>query len=184
MMSRTEEPAARKGQGRTVLFASAAAILAALSSNAWADCANPRQWQEHVNDRFGMRIEVPVDCFYAQPPAENDDGRLFRAGDQVELGVYGAHNAMEQDPKSLRQWLLREIDGYDDLTYSPSGSNWLVMSGYRGDKIYYEKYIFSHGGAILNSFWITFPADDKPVFSPIIERMEDSFRPGDGYQTP
>ena len=77
---------------------------------------------------------------------------------------------------SLKRRLVG-ADGYTDVTYSPSGSNWLVLSGYRGDNIFYEKYVFR--GDTVHGFGVEFPAAEKPRYSPIIERMEDSFRAGD-----
>ena len=77
---------------------------------------------------------------------------------------------------SLKRRLVG-ADGYTDVTYSPSGSNWLVLSGYRGNNIFYEKYVFRDD--TVHGFGVEFPAAEKPRYSPIIERMEDSFRAGD-----
>jgi hypothetical protein len=36
------------------------------------------------------------------------------------------------------------------MTYLPRGRTWFVISGYRGDDIYYEKVMFSCGGSVVN----------------------------------
>jgi hypothetical protein len=51
-----------------------------------------------------------------------------------------------------------------------------VLSGFRGDRIFYEKYFFR--GENVHAFGIEFPAERKPFYAPIIERMENSFRAG------
>lgn len=176
--------AALAGRGALALGVMAALWGALGAGAARADCAAPTQWQEFANPRFGVRIEAPVDCFKALPPPQNGDGLGFVSRDgRAEFGFYGAHNAEGRTPRSLKDWLTAQ-GGYEQLTYAPMGRNWLVLSGYRGEDIYYEKYILSHGGAILNAFWMVFPRGDKPVYSPIIERMEDSFRSGQGVDTP
>jgi hypothetical protein len=53
-----------------------------------------------------------------------------------------------------------------------------VLSGYRGDSIYYEKVMFSCGGSLVNVFAITYRVDQRNIYDPILERMEDTFRPG------
>ncbi|MEZ5826911.1 MAG: hypothetical protein R3D30_07315 [Hyphomicrobiales bacterium] len=122
-------------------------------------------------------MDVPVDCF--QPKSEIQDGWLFETADgRAKLSIYGSQNFDARDPRSLKKWLVEEVGGYDRVTYAPMGKTWLVLSGYREDDIFYEKYILSGNGAVLNSFWITFPRSAKPVFAPLIERMEDSFRSG------
>jgi hypothetical protein len=52
-----------------------------------------------------------------------------------------------------------------------------VISGYRSDDIYYEKVMFSCGGGVVNVFAISYPTDKRARYDPIVEQMEDSFRP-------
>ena len=131
-------------------------------------------WQVYVNDRFGTSFAFPADIFTPSPPPENGDGRRFVAPDAT-LEVYAWHNAENETAASLKRRLVGS-DGYTDVTYSPSGRSWLVLSGYRGDNIFYEKYFFR--GDIVHGFGIEFPAGEKPYYAPIIERIEDSFHAG------
>ena len=131
-------------------------------------------WQTYENGRFGMRLEFPAEVFSAEAPPENGDGRTFRSSDAT-LQVFAFQNADGDDPASLKQELVG-AEGYDNVTYGPTGSDWLVLSGFRGDAIFYEKYFF-RGGAI-SAFGMEFPQDRKPFYAPIVERIEDSFRAG------
>jgi len=129
-------------------------------------------WQTYVNDRFGTSFAFPADIFTPSPPPENGDGRRFVAEDAT-LEVYAWHNIDSENAASLKRRLVGS-DGYTDVTYSPAGRSWLVLSGYRGDNIFYEKYFFR--GDTVHGFGIEFPADEKPFYAPIIEQIEDSFR--------
>lgn len=131
-------------------------------------------WQTYINDRFGMRFDYPADVFSPGPPPENGDGRAFSSPDAVLL-IYASHNVLGDTPASMKQQMV-SLPEYQDVTYSPSGDNWLVLSGYRGDTIFYEKYFFRDG--VVSGFSMEFPSARKPFYAPIIERMEDSFRAG------
>lgn len=58
------------------------------------------------------------------------------------------------------------------------GRTWFVLSGEGDGKVFYEKVMFSCSGRLINSFAMIYPANKQDVFNPIIEQMEDTFRPG------
>jgi hypothetical protein len=128
---------------------------------------------------LGLRYAYPADIFL---PIEGDRKPLFhyfasRSSDAKFL-VGGWDNSKEQSPSALKQWLIENVGGYDALTYRPRGRSWFVMSGYRGETIYYEKVMFSCRGRLVNVFAITYPIGKRQIYDPIVERMEDTFRPG------
>jgi hypothetical protein len=132
-------------------------------------------WQSYTNTRFGMSFEYPANIFaLLDPPPENGDGRAFASADAL-LMIFATHNTLNETPASMKRDMVGMQD-YEEVTYSPSGDTWLVLSGYRGDTIFYEKYFFRDG--VISAFAIEFPQERKPFYAPIIERIEDSFRPG------
>jgi len=143
------------------------------------------EWTVYLNDRFGYRLVYPDSWFEAGPVSPNGDGRAFVTPEgDARIVVFGAHNSQRLSLREYRRTLLEDFGGYGELTYSPVGNTWFVLSGYRGDTIYYQKVMFSCGGRIINVLSISFPAADKPLFSPVIEKVEDRFRPGPGADTP
>jgi hypothetical protein len=171
--------ATRGARGRLIrpaLTCVAFSVLWFFATQALADQFLPKGngWQTYVNERYGMRFDYPVSVFSAEAPPENGDGQSF-TGDGTSLQIFAFHNLDQQTPAALKQQLLGK-EGYDDVTYSPTGKTWLVLSGYRGKRIFYEKYFFNDD--VVAAFGIEFPADQKPHYAPIIERIEDSFRAG------
>ena len=158
------------------VMAAAFLVLQAGADGARADQFLPAQggWQTYVNERFGTRLDFPPDIFVPGETAEHGAGRRFAAADAT-LEIYSFENIERETPASLKRRLVGS-DGYTDVTYSPAGDSWLVLSGFRGPIIFYEKYFFARG--VISGFGMEFPADEKPRYAPIIERMEDSFRPG------
>ena len=137
-----------------------AALVAFMPGTASADQFLPLGdgWHTYVNDRFGMRFDIPADFAPADPP-QNGDGRSFEKGD-ASLYIFASHNSEGDTPRSFKGQL----------------STWLVISGFRGDRIFYEKYFFHDG--VISAFGMDFPKEDKPIYAPIIERIEDSFEAG------
>jgi hypothetical protein len=153
----------------------AAFIVCALSAPVDADdtfIAGSDGWTTYVNERFGMHFDYPDGVFAPLEPPENGDGRTFKAEDAT-LEIFAFENIDGETAASLEAQLVG-AEGYTNVTYSPSGDSWLVLSGFRGDMIFYEKYLFA--GDFVAAFGMEFPAAAKPFYAPIVERIENSFR--------
>ena len=156
-------------------FLAAAFTLVALAEPVLAADSfmpGPDGWTTYANERFGMRFDYPDGVFSPREPPENGDGRTF-ASEDATLQIFAFENADGETAASLERRLVG-AEGYADVTYSPGGENWLVLSGFRGENIFYEKYLFGGGG--VAAFGLEFPAEQKPFYAPIVERIEDSFR--------
>ena len=131
-------------------------------------------WETYINGRFGTQISYPADVFRPGEAQADGDGRSFSSQD-AQLEVFGFDNPSGETARSLRDRLVGS-QGYEDVTYTRSGSTWLVLSGFRGDRIFYEKYFFR--GGTIQAFGLEFPSDAKPFYAPIVEALEDTFRAG------
>jgi hypothetical protein len=148
--------------------------LAANAATADPDRFEPEGggWQSYVNGRFGTSLDFPAKMFRPSPPPENGDGRRFTSPDAT-LEVYAFNNVNQETARSMKRRLVGS-EGYRQVTYSPTGPGWLVLSGFRGKNIFYEKYFFR--GDTIQGFGIEFPRAAKPRYAPVIERIENSFR--------
>lgn len=152
----------------------AALAAAAFFSSAVTASAGP-SWSDFRDDRYGVAILYPSGMF-APSESKNAAVNLFATADGKAKFVVGAWaNDKGQNLDAFRRSLLKDSDRYGDLTYRPSGSNWFVLSGYRGGDVYYEKVKFSCGGGIVNVFAISYPVSDRGRYDGVVERMEDSF---------
>ena len=166
--------------GRTSLSAAfviclSAAVIASPSALADKFASVGSGWQKYSNDLYGTEFEFPAVLFTAAPAPAAGDSRQFMSEDAT-LEIFATRNTGRETARTLRSRLLQQEAGYDDVTYAPSGQNWLVVSGFRGDNIFYEKYLLRDG--VIHAFGMEFPASAKPVYAPVIERIEDSFRAG------
>jgi hypothetical protein len=142
--------------------------------------ANSADWVELRDRDFGFTYQVPANTFV---PAGEDKPSTYgfksRNGD-AKLMFSAWNNKEGRSPDGFKRWLLTNAEGYDELTYRPRGRSWFVLSGYRGDSIYYEKVMFSCGGQVVNVFAISYPVKRRDRYDQIVERIEDHFRPGNG----
>ncbi len=147
--------------------------------------AASERWTTYKNDRFGYSLYYPSGLFTPEPPPANGSGLTLSTGDgRAQIVVFGVHNTEHLSPKEYRRVLVEEFGGYDRLDYNPIGKTWFVLSGFRHGNIYYQKVMFTCSNRIINVFSMTFPTDEKPFYEPLIETMEDKFRPGRGVDTP
>lgn len=157
----------------------ATAAFAALAIAALPVSATDSRWTLEKDPDLGLRYSYPAHVFSR---VEGDGKPYFHyfasASSEAKFLVGGWNNAKGQSPAAFKQWLIENVGGYDELTYRPRGRSWFVMSGYRGESIYYEKVMFSCGGSVVNVFAITYPVKQRDLYDTIVERMEDTFRPG------
>jgi hypothetical protein len=138
-------------------------------------------WTTYRNPRFAYTLSYPSSVFTPQRPSEDGGGQIFLTADErAKIVVYGALNDEHFTPEQYRQTILKQFSGYDAIDYSPRGKTWFVLSGFRGDAIYYQKVMFSCGGRVINALSVTFPTAEKKIYEGLIEVMEDHFKPGRG----
>ena len=58
----------------------------------------------------------------------------------------------------------------------------LVVSGTRGDRIFYRRWLLSCGDAVWNGLSIEYPAAGKQAYDPLVTHMSRSLRAGTGWQ--
>jgi hypothetical protein len=137
-----------------------------------APAAAQGRWIEYVHPTFGTRITYPADIL---PHADRSDtGAVFK-GNFAELDVSARRLPHSATAGTVNQ-LMMSSPGYDNVTYTAGGRNWMVVSGYRGADIFYEKYSFS--GHTVQAFLFRYPIAQRDFYDPIVEAMENSFHPG------
>jgi len=126
-------------------------------------------WRILVDARHATRIEYPRDVFSAAE--ETPDGIIMTGPDarfeMSAMRVEGVNNAAD-----IRA-LIEGSEDYENMTYTPGGSRWLVVSGYRGPNIYYEKFLI--GSDKVRGFSVRYPTAKRDLYDPVVERLEESF---------
>jgi hypothetical protein len=161
----------------TKLRVSICVFLAAAFSAVAASAATTPWSHEHDGD-LGFRFSYPRALFSQIEGDGKPAFHYFMSPNSEAKFMVGAWNNREgRTPDQFKRWLMTNIGGYDEVTYRPRGRSWFVLSGYRGDEIYYEKVMFSCGGQVVNVMALAYPSGERDLYDPVVERMEDSFKP-------
>ena len=141
--------------------------------------ARADDWHTYSNARYGFSLQYPSNVFAVERTAEAGDGQLFVAknGD-ARLLVGTLSNEANFTPASYQSYIARNSYADYRIGYHRLGGSWFALSGEGNGKIFYEKAMFSCGGQRINSFAMIYRSDQRHIFDRIVERIEDTFRPG------
>lgn len=158
----------------TVLAVVAASLVAELP--AAAQDAGPASY---TNSRFGYTLVVPA--ILRAAGEGSDDGRIWTSQDgRARLIASAMGNAAADSLAAYRRHVIAESYADAAITYSPMRDSWFVLSGRKGDLIFYERATFACGGRFIYGWLITYPADQRRTYDPIVEEIARSYRPGRG----
>ena len=136
-------------------------------------------WVQYTNERFGFSFRYPAELFRSERRSETGDGEvLIGADDRGRLLVGAFENAEHHSVASYMQVVRTKSYSTYDVTYSRRGENWFVLSGRNNQNVFYEKVMLSCGGGIISSFALVYPIENKWRFDPVVEGIENTFRPG------
>jgi hypothetical protein len=157
------------------------ACLAAIALLGFAAAATaaPR-YLTYVNDRFGTTAEVPADWKPGEPP-ENNDGLRFTSPDQrAWISVYGRLHIDDTIEEAMESFETADKD--ETITYRHRERRAVVVSGIRGDTIFYYKHVLSCRDQIWNNVHIEYPAAEKAAYDALVTRVSRSLRSGPSWQ--
>ena len=141
---------------------------------AWA-----QNWMEYRNERYGFSLKYPADVFTVESTTEAGDGQAFIDNErEARLLVGVLPNNSRHSPAAYQAYIAQHSYPEYRIDYRRLAGSWFVLSGEGNGKIFYEKVMFSCGGRLINSFAMIYPSERRRHFDPIVERMENSFRPG------
>lgn len=150
-------------------------IFVAIAAASIAGGAGAETWRTYFNPRFGVSADVPS-YWKMGPEPVNGDGRTFTAPDgSAEIGVTGIFSVLPRD-EEISIWTTR---AGETITYKVVQGNVVVVSGTRGDKVFYRKSLLNCG--IWNDLSIEYPARDKAEYDPLVVHVAASLKPGRGY---
>ena len=144
--------------------------------HAIAELMERLDWETYRSERFGYSLLFPARVL--EHHSETPDGRgveLSSKDGSVRLKVLAADNSDNISIGEYRAAILREFSGSNQLQYGPIGQSWFVLSGVRGNSIYYQKVLFACGGRIINAFALTYPEQQRRELDPLVTTIEKNF---------
>lgn len=169
----------------------AAATLALAATAAWQPvpvAAAPQSFTSGTTDwvtvkhaRRGFMIAYPASLFTPQQGIGGEDGRVFATPDgKARLLVGTFENSADFTLGAYRDYLLKENYTGARLDYERMKDKWFVISGTRGDTMFYERVTFTCGGRLVNSWAMLYPIAERRHYDRIVEVVARSYQAGAG----
>ena len=159
------------------------AVLLTASIAMLAPASAEQGYRQYRNWRFGVSADVPSD-WKAGPEPENNDGLVFASPDgAATITVSGILNADSAPAAEVIADEQRARDG-ETVTYRRASARQAVISGTRGNVIFYRKAILSCNDQIVNHLSIEYPVAQKQAFDALVSHVVASMRSSPGAQIP
>ncbi len=135
-------------------------------------------YSQYINHRYHYAVSYPAAILVPQGEPDAGDGQHFLSkGRDVEMSVWGSYNALDETIQSrfqdrARSHIKQEPDR--QVTFKRLAKDWFVVSGFRGEKIFYERTILK--GAVFITVNISYPAADKATWDPIVDTISKSLQ--------
>ena len=146
-------------------------------------------WQPFRDGVFGYAFDYPTVIFKPAPgdptaslaDSARKSGHTFRS---VDGKAYLLTAAFENVGNlSVTAYKARVAStGYKDakIDYERTAANFFVLSGFRGDEVFYERVTLSCGGRIVNVWTMTYPKAEGALYDRIVEEVARTYRPTEG----
>jgi hypothetical protein len=161
--------------GRLRALISATALLAATAPGFAAQ--DDHAWKIYTNDWFGFSVCYPSDLLRQQAAPDNDDGRIFMGSNSAKIAAWGSFNAADWTlADSMREDEKRLAAGGGTITYKVIQNDFYVLSGRKGDQIFYNRTALAKGK--FSVVELTYPAADSGLWNAVSARVSHCFKPG------
>ena len=149
---------------------------------ACAGAAPAADYRGYANARFGTAADVPAGWRAGEEP-ENGDGLVFRSPDgKASVTVSGSLHVWDSIDEAMK--IYEEPGQGETITYQHREPHALVVSGTRGDTIFYSRHVLTCRDQIWNNVHIEYPAAQKTAYDAMVTHIARSLHGGRSGQVP
>ena len=153
----------------------------AFAQAASAATAATEGWSQYKNERFGFQLSYPGGLFVQTETPNSASGALWTSTDgAARLLATATPNETSETLESYREFVMRETYADAKFDYTPQRDNWFVLSGQKGDTIFYERITFVCQGRFIYGWQVNYPASQRRKYDAIVEAIHRSYKPGRG----
>jgi hypothetical protein len=129
-------------------------------------------YRTYHNDRFGVSADVPRDWRAGRPP-DNGDGLKFTSPDgAATIIVSGSYRMADSVAEALDS--EQAADEGETITYQTRAPRMAVISGMRGQTVFYRKVVLSCKDEVMNRLSIEYPLARKQQFDALVSHVAAS----------
>ncbi len=150
-----------------------------LSEPEWLTASRPGypppkslRYARYENAPYRYSLAYPDTLFGPVQPIGDGRGMEFSTSDSTSrILVYADEESSQDDFEEQYQNALLQPDG--QVTYRARESDWYIVSGTAGERVFYEKSVLSEG--ILRTLRVEYPVDWRDYFDAVTAVMSASF---------
>ena len=141
---------------------------------AYAAPVQGQDFRRFQDDRFGTAALVP-DGWRRQPADPRWDGTRFLSPDaKGSLVIYGVPATGD----AREHFRTMSVLPGERVTYQRLAGRWFVVSGFKGDRIFYRRGLRACGGKVWHHIAFEYPVERKRAYDKIVTYASLSLRPG------
>jgi hypothetical protein len=135
------------------------AVMVLLSAGCIANAKHPGNESDYLSI-------VPPDWALLPENPDTHEHRFVSPSGDAWLALYA------RPPTEDIEAHLEGVRNHEDerITYERRGRAWIVVSGYKGDRIFYRKAILACGGRSWHHLAFEYPSDQKLAFDQFVTR--------------
>jgi hypothetical protein len=136
----------------------------------------PREWKTYRDDRFAYSLSYPAGVFSAEQASPSRSDQVLWSSEAGARLVVAARPRSGETIASYRRSIIDSRYASATFDYAPVRDTWFVLSGTRGQEMFYERVSFACGGDAILSWQMTYRTADRKRFDPIVEEIHRKYR--------
>jgi hypothetical protein len=133
-------------------------------------------WSTYQNDRFNFALKYPADVFAVDAGTASDNVRTFRSIDgEALLRIFAAENITGVTPTKYRRSLIEGRYAGVNLDHAPQRRLWFVLSGTRGDTVFYERVDFSCNTKAIHGWQMIYPSSERTLYDLVVDEIQRNY---------
>lgn len=138
------------------------------------------KYHKYHNSRYGFSVLIPNSLRNVEHSVNGDGCRFWDPVTEFTVEVAGGRVYKEnlEDIVQLREIYEKELREHEYITYSLLKDSYFAISGYDGNKIFYNKTFFD--GEQVQTLIITYHNSDQNDYDEIVTKVSKSFIKGEG----
>jgi hypothetical protein len=106
----------------------------------------------------------------------SDNVRTFRSIDgEALLRIFAAENITGVTPTKYRRSLIEGRYAGVNLDHAPQRRLWFVLSGTRGDTVFYERVDFSCNTKAIHGWQMIYPSSERTLYDLVVDEIQRNY---------